>query len=245
MLRLFDERFQRLATIARSVDTVGRPREATIKVVILAGTGGGTGGGMVIDVANAAKSLASTRNLPVEVHAILIFHCLSGHNAAPLAAANTYALLTELNHATAAGNKGHAEGAAEDNPFESPRAPFDYVYCVPTHPGGAAAHSADTLDMVARYLALEDSAEVRAAFRACRAAQTPRERGCAGAFTLRKFGCASAGDQRSGFIGVLAAELAEAIKRYWLSSDKSADCEQLVRRTTSRKRATGNRLQRE
>ena len=52
-------KLQRLAALAGSTDAAGEARDATIRVVLLAGTGGGTGAGMAIDIANAVKSLAA------------------------------------------------------------------------------------------------------------------------------------------------------------------------------------------
>ena len=112
---LIDQKLQQLGTLAGSTDVAGEARDGTIKVVILAGTGGGTGAGMAIDVANAAKSLAATRGLQVEVHGFFVCTCFASNNSSPLVAANTYSLLTELNHATALGNESTGEADGEPN----------------------------------------------------------------------------------------------------------------------------------
>jgi serine/threonine protein kinase len=229
LLTLFDQKLQQLALATGSPDASGQPREAKTRVVVLAGTGGGTGAGMVIDVANAARSLAASRNLQMEVHAFLVCTCLPGTNSSPLVAANTYSLLTELNHATAFGNQSTAERTTQNAPFESRTAPFDCVYCVPAQTCSASAHGADALDVAARYLALETTPEARGALRSCRASQTPREKAHAGALALKTVALASFDDQKHEFIGVLAADLAEAIKQHWLTIDKSNDWERLVR----------------
>ena len=46
---------------------------------------------------------------------------------------------------------------------------------------------------------------------------------------LKKLGYASLADQKRKFIGELAADLADAVKRHWLTKDTSADWERLVR----------------
>ena len=81
---LVDQKLQRLATLAGSTDSAGEARDSTIKIVILAGMGGGTGAGMAIDVANAVRSLAATRGLKVEVQGFLICTCFASTNSSPL-----------------------------------------------------------------------------------------------------------------------------------------------------------------
>ncbi len=226
---LVDQKLQRLATFADSADAAGDARDSTIKIVLLAGMGGGTGAGMAIDVANAVRSLAATRGLKVEVQGFLICTCFGGANSSPLVAANTYSLLTELNHATAVGNGSASEAAVKANRFESREAPFDCVYCVPARARTSDSQGADALDTLAKYLALESMPDARAVIRSCRTAQTPREQSRGRSLSLKKLGFASLADRKHEFIRELANDLAEAIKRHWLAKDNSADWERLVR----------------
>ena len=158
VLALIDQKLQQLAGVAGTTSASGQTRDSTIRIVLLAGTGGGTGAGMVIDVANAVKSLATKRGLKVEVQGLLVCTCLSSPSSLPLAVANTYSLLIELNHATSLGNEGNGERATQNQPFESRNAPFDFVYCVPTRARSKDGQSADALDPIAQYLALEQAA---------------------------------------------------------------------------------------
>lgn len=183
---------------------------------------------MAIDVANAAKSVAAAHNAKVEVHGFFICNCFASNNSSPLLAANTYSLLTELNHATAFGNETAGEQAAKMKVFESQEAPFDCVYWVPTRARTTNAHSLDALDAIANYLSLERAADARAALRSCREADTPREQSRGRSLTLKKLGCASLADQKRKFIIELAAELADAVKQHWIREDYSADWERLV-----------------
>ena len=96
---------------------------------------------------------------------ILLCTCLSGNNASPLLAANTYALLTELNHAAAHGNQTANKKMPLTELFESQKSPFDHIYCVPARSPKADAHSADAPEMLARYLALDRSSDARATLR--------------------------------------------------------------------------------
>lgn len=229
VLELIDRKLERLAAWAGGADAAGGARDATITVVLLAGTGGGTGAGMAIDVANAAKSLAAARGLQVEVHGYFVCSCFGNNNSSPLVAANSYSLLTELNHATSFGNESASENAARTQTFDSSERPFDCVYWLPAHARTAGAPTTDALDTVARYLALERTPDTRAVLRSCRTSLTSREQSQERSLTIRKLGYASIADQRRKFIDEIAGDLADAIKRHWLAQDTSADWERLVR----------------
>ena len=155
---------------------------------------------MVIDVANLIKSLAAARNLPVEVHGYFVCNCLANNNSAPLVAANTYALLTELNHVTALGNESSADKATHVRQFESREAPFDYVYWIPSHSRKADGSQIDSLEAMAKYLASERSSAVSAAIRSCRESKTPREQQSVRTLTIRKPGFASLAEQKRSFL---------------------------------------------
>jgi serine/threonine protein kinase len=226
---LIDRKIGRLATTLKSVTNSEDVLDETIRVVVLAGTGGGTGAGVAIDIANAARSLAAGHNLKIEVHGYLVCTCFGNKSSTPLDAANTYSFLQELNHATAFGNERPGEKASQAPLFESSAAPFDYVYCVPTQSCTTDTQPSDVLDTVARYLALETIPDARMALRSCRNSHTPRERSPAQSLTLKKFGYASLTDQRRRIIRGLAADLTDAVKRHWIAGDRSANWEQLVR----------------
>jgi serine/threonine protein kinase len=229
VLALVDQKLQRLAKLAGTTDASGQPRDSTIRVVLLAGTGGGTGAGMVIDLANAARSLAAHRGFQLEVHGVLVCTCIASHSLSPLAAANTYSLLIELSHATAFGNQGNSETTTANQPFESCTPPFDGVYCVPAGARTRNTRAADALDNIARYLALESLPEARAVIRSCRKSHSPREQVHGRSLSLKCLGFSSLTDQKRESINSLAIELADAVKRFWVTKDTSADWERLVR----------------
>jgi serine/threonine protein kinase len=228
VLGLIDRKLQQLAQSAGSINVLGEARDASIKVVLLAGTGGGTGAGMVIDLGNAVKSLAAARKLQVEVHVCLVCTSFANNNSSPLVAANTYSLLTELNHVATRGNEGTGERMPRAESFESRQAPFDYVYWVPARTRVTGAQTVDVLDTLAKYLALDRTPEARAMLRSCRLSQTPRELSRGQSFTLKKMGYASLADQKRRLVCELAVDLAGAVKRHWLTRDTSADWEALV-----------------
>jgi hypothetical protein len=227
VLALVDQKLQRLAGRASAADAAGQPRDSTVRIVIIAGAGGGTGAGTVIDVANAVRSQAAKRKMQVEIQGFFICPCFAGNGSSPLAVANTYALLTELNHAAARGNESRDERSA-GQPFESRTAPFDCVYIMPSRPKTGDAATIDTLDTVAKYLAWETRPDARAVVRSCRQSHTPREQQHGRSFTIKTLGFASLADRKREFISDLAVDLATAIKRHWLTEDASANWEQLI-----------------
>ena len=172
---LIDRKLQRLGETASSADPAADVFDSVIEVAILASTGGGTGSGMAIDVANLVKSLAAARGLKVEVQGYFVCNCFANNNSSALAAANTYALLTELSHATTFGNVSSLDEAAHTKQFESPSAPFDCLYWIPVRPGKTGAIKVDATESIAKYLAQQRMAEVRAVLRTCRRSPTPRE----------------------------------------------------------------------
>jgi hypothetical protein len=223
-----DQKLQQLSAVATRSDVASDARPSAIRVSLLAGTGGGTGSGMVIDVANLIKSLAAERNLQVEVHGYFVCNCFANSNSLPLLATNTYALLTELNHVTAVGNETGTDKPKNVQRFESPAAPFDYVYWMPVLSRKADAGQVDALDAMAKYLACQRLRDVGAAIGSCRQSKTPREEQDGRTLIIRKPGFASLAEQKRLFLSHLAAELAEAVKQHWLTKDNSADWERLV-----------------
>lgn len=225
---LIDEKLQKIVKAASAADANGQTRDTTIRVVVLVGTGGGTGAGMAIDLAHAARSIAAGHNLQVEVHGFLICTCFATNNVSPLLAANTYSLLSELHHVTALGNESTGANTTPNQLFESRKPPFDSVYWVPTSPKTADSYSVDGLEVAAKYLALESVPEIRAAFRSCRIAPPSNEKLRSLVLNLKRIGFASLADHKRGFMSSIAAELADAVKALWLTPDTTADWDKLV-----------------
>jgi serine/threonine protein kinase len=223
VIELIERKLAKLSTAAHDAASTGNKLDSRVKVVLLASMGGGAGSGMVLDIGNAVKSVAANQNLQVEVHAYLLCTCLSGSIASPLLAANSFSLLTELNHAACHGNRTSNKKTPLAELFESEESPFDHIYCIPAHAQKADAQAMDASDMLARYLKLDYSADARAALRSCRSAPTAREYRQPKQLSLKKLAYASLGDQARLFVHYLAAELASAVKQYWASTDNNAE----------------------
>ncbi|MCI0492530.1 MAG: protein kinase [Planctomycetes bacterium] len=212
-----DKRLARLRQGVSNPEACQEQSRQPIRVVLLSGMGGGTGAGMVIDVANAARSLAIAGGTDVEVHGILLCTCLGNPSPSPLAAANTFALITELRHASEFGNRGTTRNEGILKLFDSSTPPFDAVYCVSVRTRSASPGVHDDLESVAQYLATEATTAVRNALRAFRQSPTPREAEQPGQLRLRTLGCVSLSEEKRQVFQRVAGELARAVKQYWLS----------------------------
>jgi serine/threonine protein kinase len=225
-----DGKLERLTKTAGTRIAGGTTGEPAVKVVILTGTGGGTGGGMAIDVANAVRTIAAERDVNVEVHGFFVCNCFGSNNSSPLLAANTFSLLVELNHAMAFGNEGPGERALCTQLFESRNRPFESVYWLPDRGRTGDSCAADVFAVLPRYLAFERTTEGAAAIRACRTIPTPREELFGRSLAIRKLGYASLADEGQRSLTCLASELAEAVKLHRQTIDTSDNWERRVRR---------------
>lgn len=186
-LSLIDRKLKQLAAAAGDKD---RRESTAIRVVLLVGMGGGTGGGMAIDFANAARSRIHALERRALLESVFVCTCLGNATVSPLSVANTYALLTELQFVSLFGNQGTQSEASGLQPLESGERPFDLVYCVP-----ARRHSSDSVDdglsWIASHLALASTDDVRQILQSCQQTATPRELREQGPLLLRTFGSAS------------------------------------------------------
>ncbi len=175
ILRSLYARLQQLAATHTSA--------TKLRVVVLAGTSGGTGSGTVVDIAQAARSLAGDLQVELQVDGVLAMPERAPGVADSLPIANFYSLLTELTHTQRHGNHGEHSPQGPGARFESDTAAFDHVYlvCVPPRTNGderLAVYSS-----VADYLALDLTTPVGQHLTACRTEKSSE------LFRLRSFGC--------------------------------------------------------
>lgn len=128
---------------------------APLRVVLLAGTSGGTGSGVVVDLAQAVRSLATDLGVEVQVHAVLAMPERVAGSTESLSIANTYSLLTELTHVEREGNRGTSSPTGPAERYEADGPAFDAVYLVPIPPRTFGDGRVQTFVSIAEYLALE------------------------------------------------------------------------------------------
>ena len=207
VLTALQKRLHWLVANSQSMEGV----QPAIRVVVLAGMSGGTGGGTIIDVAQAVRSICHNHAQEVEVHGVLgcTYHPDSNDS---LAAANMYSLLTELNHSQRDGNCGECPPPGPASLYESPQRPFDEIYTVGIPFRGGRAGLELTLQSVADYLLLDATGTTRPAVDAIRAATlSETEHGL-----LRTFNCTSVGQLASESSAHYQQELLRALVEYWL-----------------------------
>ena len=187
VLALIDRKLEQLATAHADDDDRQEPPE--IRIVLLVGMGGGTGGGMAVDLANAARSRLQAAGRRGQIQAVLVCTCVENPNASPLSVANTYAMLNELQFVSMFGNRGAEPESKTLQQLESPHRPFDQVYIAKVvH---RENHSADeALASVVSQLVLASVDGACQAIHCCRETPTPREQTTHDAVLLRIFGSA-------------------------------------------------------
>lgn len=203
-LSLIDQKLACLAN-TRPDDNGEQPRE--VRIVLIVGMGGATGGGMVIDLANGARSRAQAMGLKPRIHGMLVCTCLGNTSASPLSIANSYALLTELQFVSAYGNQGVQGRSTQLAYFESPNRPFDLVYCLKAK-RRAADSVEEGLSLIAGQICLASTTGVRQRVESCWLKPTPKELATKEPLTLRTFGSASVADSIEQCIDTLPEEAA-------------------------------------
>jgi serine/threonine protein kinase len=206
----------KLEQLRLKADVEHNPPEAIeVRIVLLVGMGGGTGGGMAIDLANLARSRLQSAGRRGVVECVLVCTCLGNVGAPPLSVANTYALLTELQFVSVFGNQGVQAESSGLQPLESRCRPFDLVYCVPAK--RQAHESADVgLSAIARQLSLASIEGVGHMLQSCRQTASPRELVGHDPLLLRSFECTSLRRPMQDRIDRLTAYLARTFAHQWL-----------------------------
>lgn len=184
------------------------------RVFLISSTSGGTGGGMVLDLAYLVRKLITDLGLSDEgVCGILTHSTDRNPNAHDLAIANSYACLTEL-HQYAGTGGFPGEPACELPPFCAGQGPFPRAYFV---------HLGDDLndpqfdaatDALASYLYLDCLTPVGSALEQCRRT-APIDVTTDAGFMLRSFGLASVGAGQTSLPALATEELCKEVVDRW------------------------------
>ncbi len=144
-------------SLAIAAEAIGSAiRNKMPRVFVIASAAGGTGGGMVLDVAQSARNLLAERGFKADdVCGVLTHFTLNRQSLNDLLKTNAFATLTELNHLCCSAAEAHpaANPRQSDPRFRS--RPFGTGYLVHLGDNLAEAQLDQACDLVAQYLFLD------------------------------------------------------------------------------------------
>lgn len=173
--------------LAKSAENIGmEPGNAEPDVFIVSSISGGSGSGMMNDVAYVTRLVLSEYGKPRDsVRGIMLHSTASNISDPSLAAANSFAFLTELRHFTQFGYPGDDSKGLPDLPDE---APFDSSYFLDLGNDLSIEDLHNKFDRVAEYLFLNSLSKSKRFFNKCRELESDIEH-----FALRSLGLSTHG----------------------------------------------------
>ena len=206
---------------AKTIETTGADlRNETPRVFIVASISGGSGGGMLFDLAYGVRELLGELGLPSGAVCGMMLHATHNKSAGnDLRKANAYATLTELNYFNHGG--GFRAGAAGTSPAsESAEPPFTDAYLVNLGENLSDAELDAASGAVARYLYLDAATSCGAALDCCRDAAQQRIRADDGVRRLRSFGVHTIGCDKYAIVSAQADLLCHQLVAGWHSDQQ-------------------------
>jgi hypothetical protein len=212
-------------SIQASTESTGLPFQAgACRVVLVGSISGGTGGGMIIDLAYAARHLLGELGLPDHDVCGIMMHS-TGRNARSreLAIVNAYSALRELNHYGRLGSVYPGDRAIGLPPRRDDNVAFRDAYLVHLGDELNEAQLDGAAKQVAEYIYLDAATSASPFFRACRDAE-PRNADSRNAelrirtFGLQQFSCLS-----EEVISVVTEHLGRYAVDRWMTGSEMAE----------------------
>ncbi len=235
-------RIREAITAAATPDSLAATSQATgvpftsqsPRIFLLASISGGTGGGMVIDVAYAVRTILTELGLDTDGLCVVLMHGTDrSPTTADLAIANAYATLTELFHY--AGRDGYpGDAACNLPPMAADNAALPHAYLVHLGDNLTEIEFDRASDSLASYLYLNAITPASRAFDLCRAGGDGEpERG-----SLRTLGLARVGGMRTALPDLATEYLChEVIDRWrgtWVAGSTKTSRKSLVELAANR-----------
>jgi hypothetical protein len=221
---------------AAAVGATGRAlRDEAPRVFVVASVAGGTGGGMLWDVAYVVRQVLAERNLPdTGVCGLLVYGTTPSPDEQYRARVNAYATLQELDHWCRPDVS--FPGAPEQglSGFGPGRPPFDECYLAHLGDGLSEGAAAAAADRVAEYLCLDATAGGACLDR------LRHESRCAGG--LRTFGLAGVDFARGALVEAASQLLCRRVVRQCQGDLAAGDRERLEQEADERLNELGVRL---
>lgn len=189
------------------------------QVYIVTSLAGGTGGGMVLDVAYAVRKVLAELGYADDAVIGILTHATDRNPAThDLGLANTYAALTELNHYC--GTSGYpGEAACDLPPFAAGRGPFSTAYFVPLGNDLNERQFDAATEQLSAYLYLDSATPAGAVFEHCRrlplADQPTKVAG-----SLRSFGLTQIGSEQTPLADQTAELVCQEVVDRWRGAVK-------------------------
>ena len=213
--------------LAVSAQKTGLPFvEAPPRVFLVSSISGGTGGGMVLDVAYLVRKLLRDLGLSEEGLCGILAHC-SGHNhqGRDLAVANAYAFLAELRHYSDQ-RHGYPGDPMRGLPaFDTQDSPFNIAYLVHLGENLEPAQFAAAADKLAKYLYCNTVTPAHAFFDKCRTLHTPDAQSTSDDPAVRTFGLAQLGVSYDDIPATVVDDLCNALVTRWRDIDRPKSAE--------------------
>lgn len=185
-----------------------------VRVFIVASISGGTGSGMMSDMAYTTKLILGEHGLPAQaVHGFMLNSSSIQAGDPGLAATNSFAFLTELRHFNRYGFPGDESQGLPELPED---APFDYSYFLDLGTNLTEEDANDKFDSMAEYLFLNTISPAANFFDECHQREADINH-----FSLRSLGISKAGFGPSNWNKYYVEQLCQALVDRWISGTES------------------------
>ncbi|MCA9149034.1 MAG: protein kinase [Planctomycetales bacterium] len=207
------------SNIAKSAATTEMPvSKRGPRVVVVSSISGGTGSGMVADVAYAARTALGEAGFPdAEVLGMLLYSLGRSSTRRDITAANAFSCLSELYHYS------HVAGFPGDPSCDLPEfsdlPTFDQTYLIDLGSDPLPDEYLATADILAEYLFLDSASRCGAYFSACRRA----DEGTESKYNVRSVGLSHSGWVGGDLVSLPASVLGNGLLSFWADGPLAPD----------------------
>ena len=218
-LRSCLQEFTDPAAIEASADTVNAEFSAKPLIVLVASIGGGTGSGMVLDLAYAVRKLAiELGQSEFTLRGVLLHATASDRDGQDLARANAFACLTELAHYNRPGCGYPGEEALAIPAFPSIVPTFDETFVAHLGDSLTPTDFQDQIERASDYLYYSLATRAGNALRQARLCDAGGWGGPAGEFEIRTFGLCAVNNLRRDEVDGFVDRVCQRVAVKWLGA---------------------------
>lgn len=203
--------------VGQSAEMTGLPwRAAAPRVFLVSSISGGTGGGMVLDVAFLVRKVLADLNLSDDGLCGVLAHCTGrSPQGRDLSTANAFAFLGELRYYSDAQNAYPGDPGGGIPAFPAEVSPFTNAYLVHLGEDLERSEFQAAVGRLARYLYCSTVTPAAAFVDRCRSRKTAEKSPPAGGPTVRTFGLCPLGFSYDDVPAAAADELAKSLVMRW------------------------------